>query len=212
MAAEVRSSLEELNRVLAEWTPEWDEAQVFPVRYPCSEEEYLAQEYNRLLEYVDGFIEVLPMPTIEHQMIVAFLYDTLKAWVIARRLGIVLFAPLSVRIRAGKFREPDLVFMNAGGARRAGKNYWERPDLVMEVVSERNRLHDLVTKRHEYAEARIPEYWIVAPEEETITVFILGPRRKTYVEHGVFRKGEQAASKVLPGFGVDVTAALTQKV
>jgi Uma2 family endonuclease len=211
MATEVRSSLEEIARVLDEWTPEWESAQVFPVRYPCSEEDYLAQEYNRLLEYVDGFIEILPMPTVEHQMILAFLYKALDAWVVARSLGIVLFAPLSVRIREGKLREPDVIFMNTEGARRAGNNYWERPDLVMEVVSERNRRHDLVTKRGEYAEAGIPEYWIVDPEEETITVFVLRPRRKTYVAHGVFRKGEQASSKVLPGFAVDVTAALTQK-
>ncbi len=49
---------------------------------------------------------------------------------------------------------------------RAGKHaraadYWERPNLVMEVVSESNRRHDLVTKKNgEYSRAGIPEYWI----------------------------------------------------
>ena len=46
------------------WTSEWEAAQVFPVRYPCTEEEYFALDYNLLLEYADGFLEVLPMPTI----------------------------------------------------------------------------------------------------------------------------------------------------
>ncbi len=81
----------------------------------------------------------------------------------------------------------------------------------MEIVSESNRPHDLVTKRDEYARAGIPEYWIVDPEQETITIFVLKPRRKTYVEHGAFRKGQRAPSKLLPGFTVDVTAAITQK-
>ncbi len=80
----------------------------------------------------------------------------------------------------------------------------------MEIVSESNRRHDLVTKRGEYAQAGIPEYWIVDPEEERTIVFILKASGETYVEHGTFHKGERAESKLLPGFGVDVTASLTQ--
>ena len=49
------------------------------------------------------------------------------------------------------------------------------------------------------------------PEEETITVLVLKPRRKTYAEHGTFPKGERAASKLLPGFSVDVTEALSPR-
>ena len=79
--------------------------------------------------------------------------------------------------------------MRSEHADRIGKDFWERPDLVIEIVSENNRRHDLVTKRDEYARAGIPEYWIVDPEEETITVLVLKPRRKTYVEHGTFAKG-----------------------
>jgi Uma2 family endonuclease len=210
MATDVRSSLEQLARDVAEWTPEWEAAQVFPVRYPCTEEEYLALDYNLLLEYADGFIEVLPMPTTDHQLIVAFLYRALYAWITTPRLGTVLFAPLKVRLREGKVREPDVLFMKREHVRRVRKAHWQRPDLVMEVVSESNRRHDLVTKKDEYAEARIPEYWIVDPEEETITDFILKPRQKTYVEHGIYSKGERAESTVLPGFGVDVAETFSQ--
>jgi Uma2 family endonuclease len=211
MATEVRSALEELIHDLSEWTPEREEAQTFPVRYPCTEEEYLALDSNLLLEFADGFIEVLPMPTTYHQRIVAFLYNALNALVTAQQLGEVLFAPLRVRIRKGKQREPDLVFMRSEHADRIGNKYWERPDLVMEIVSENNRRHDLVTKRDEYARAGIPEYWIVDPEQETITVLVLKPRRKTYVEHGTFAKGTRATSKILPGFSVDVTETFSRR-
>jgi hypothetical protein len=34
---------------------------------------------------------------------------------------------------------------------------------------------------------------------------------QTYVVHGEFKRGEQATSKLLPGFVVDVTSALTAK-
>jgi Uma2 family endonuclease len=210
MATDVRM-LEQLAPEVANWTPEWQDAQVFPVRYPCTEEQYLAVDDNVFLEFADGFLEVLPSPTFQHQRILSFLLMALHDWVVARQRGLALFGPLRVRVREGRYREPDVLFMLAEHADRMGNDYWEGADLVMEVVSERNRRHDLVTKREEYARAGIPEYWIVDPEEETITVFVLGPRRKTYAEHRVFRKGERAASMLLPGFSVDVTETFNQK-
>ncbi len=94
MATDVRSSREELVRLLSEWTPAWERVQTFPIRYPCTEEDYLALDLNRLLEFADGFVEVLPMPTTYHQRIVAFLYNAMNAYVTAQQLGEVLFAPL----------------------------------------------------------------------------------------------------------------------
>jgi Uma2 family endonuclease len=210
MATDVRSPMEQLVRDLAEWTPEWQATQVFPVRYPCTEEEYLALDYNRLLEYSDGFLEVLPMPTIFHQLILSFLLRQMHDFVAPEELGTVVPAGYKVWVRPGWYREPDILFIRSEHESAIGKDYCTKADLVIEIVSESNRRHDLVTKKDEYAKAGIPEYWIVDPEEETITVFVLKPRRKTYVEHGVYSKGERAESKLLPGFGVDVTASLTQ--
>ena len=132
-------------------------------------------------------------------------------FVAARKLGTVVSAGYKVRVRPGQYREPDVLFISREHRSGIGKEFCTKADLVMEIVSEHNRRHDLVTKWDEYARAGISEYWIVDPEEETITIFVLKPRRKTYIEHGTFRKGERAASKVLPGFGVDVAEALEQK-
>ena len=52
----------------------------------------------------------------------------------------------------------------------------------------------------DYAEGGIPEYWIINPLNETITVLTL--RGLAYVEHGVFRRGETATSALLSGFSV----------
>ena len=54
----------------------------------------------------------------------------------------------------------------------------------------------------DYAEAAVPEYWIVDPGAETITV--LGLIGGVYTEHGVYGRGERAGSPTLPGFTVDV--------
>jgi Uma2 family endonuclease len=151
------------------------------------------------------------MPTIFHQLISSFLSRQLDAFVAAGELGTVVFAAYKVRVRAGGYRELDILFISPEHRSAIGKDFCTKADLVMEIVSESNRRHDLVIKRDEYAQAGIPEYWIVDPEEESITIFVLRPRRKTYVEHRTFRKGELAASKVLPGFGVDVAVTLDQK-
>jgi Uma2 family endonuclease len=211
MATEVRNSLEDVIRDLSERWPEWEDGQVFPVRYPCTEKEYLALDFNILLEFADGFLEVLPMPTTYHQRVSLFLLNALYAWITAGQLGEVLYAPLKVRLRKGKIREPDLLFMKSEHAARIRNQYWTRPDLVIETVSPKNRRHDLVTKRDEYAEAGIPEYWIVDPEEKTITVLVLKSRAKTYTEHGTFAQGTRATSKVLPGFSVDVTETFVRR-
>jgi Uma2 family endonuclease len=186
----------------------WEIAHLFPAQGDWSEEEYLALGGNRLVEFSDGFVEVLPVPTTSHQLLVACLYGLLLAFASARDLGTVLFAPLRVRLWRGKFREPDVVFMLKAHASRINEEFWDRADLVMEMVSDddEDRRRDLQTKRREYARAAIPEYWIVDPRDGRITVLRLAGKR--YVVHGEFAKGTVATSHLLPGFGVDVSAAL----
>ena len=191
--------------------PAWDVARLFPDQGQWSEEEYLGLNVNQLVEFDHGRIEVLAMPTMSHQLMVAYLYGHLLAYCSARSAGLVLFAPLRVCVRPGKFREPDVVFMQAEHAGRCGEYFWDGADLVMEVVSDDDRRRDLETKRREYAQAKIPEYWIVDPLEGRITVLRLDEDRPSYVEHGVFPRGERAASHLLPGFEVDVTAALAPR-
>jgi Uma2 family endonuclease len=126
-------------------------------------------------------------------------------------LGTVVITGYKVRLRARKYREPDILFIKSTHQSGIKKQYCEKADLVIEVVSEKNRAHDIKKKRIEYATAGIPEYWIIDPEKKTITVLLLKSRQRIYAEFGTFREGDQAASKLLPGFTIDVTAALSQK-
>jgi Uma2 family endonuclease len=181
---------------------------LFPGQGEWTEEEYLDLHTNHLVEFSDGFVEVLPMPTTSHQDIVIFLFEALRAFILPGQLGKVSLAALRIRLWPGKFREPDIVFMLRENAARIAEQFWERADLVMEVVSgsDDDRRRDLVTKRSEYAQARIPEYWIVDPQEGRITVLRLAG--DSYVVHGEFAKGSRATSVLLPGFSVDVSEAL----
>jgi Uma2 family endonuclease len=183
-----------------------------PARGAYTEQEYLALNSNCLIEFSHGWLEELPGPTTSHQLLVAYLYGCLLAFVSRRDLGTVLFAPLRVRLWRGKFREPDLVFMLKEHRDRIRDDYWVGTDLAMEVVSdeEEDRRRDLETKWLEYARAAISEYWIIDPRQECIMVLRLAG--KHYVVHGEFTKGTVATSLLLPGFTVDVTTALSQQV
>src|SRR5437867_2052983 len=146
--------------------PEWQVALLFPGKGEWTEEEYLALPTNRGVELSEGSLEVLPVPTEAHQLIVGLLYRLLWDFVEAHRLGLVLLAGIPVRLWEGKMREPDVVFMRTQNRGRRREKYWEGADLVMEVVSPGGRQRDLEVKKQEYARAGIPEYWIIDPEQE----------------------------------------------
>lgn len=192
--------------------PTWDIAHLFPAQGTWSEDEYLALNTNRLVEFDDGRLEVLPVPTTLHQLLVLHLYGLLNTFVTEQDLGLALVAALRVRLWPRKFREPDVVFMRKEHFDRVGNKFWKGADLVMEVVSDDpdDRHRDLVDKRADYARGRIPEYWIVDPQEATITVLRLSGKR--YVVHGTFAKGDVAASHLLPGFNVDVTRVFSLRL
>jgi len=185
--------------------PAWEVALLFPPQGEWSEEEYLALDTNQLVEFSDGCIEVLPMPTLFHQYLVNYLHGILESFVLAHSSGKVLFAPLPVHLWPKKFRAPDIVYLKPHRLKDIHRQP-EGADLVVEVVSggEENRHRDLVTKRQEYAAAGISEYWIVDPQERQITVLVL--EGKTYREHGVFKPGAVATSVLLPGFKAAVDA------
>lgn len=177
-------------------------------RLHWSVEEYLDLPTNRLVEYADGRLEVLPMPTTLHQWLVFYLCRLLNDFASSHQLGLTLPAPLRVQLWPDKFREPDVVFMHADHRARAGNEFWDGADLVMEVLSDsaEDRRRDLVVKRREYARAGIPEYWLVDPKEKQIKVLRL--KDKKYVIQGTYKAGQSARSHLLTGFSVDVSAAL----
>ncbi len=187
--------------------PTWEVAYLFPPQGAWEESECLALGTNWLIEFSDGKLEVLPPPNTSHQLRVDFLGDLLKTFIRDHRDGRVLFAPLPVRLGVGRYREPDIVYLS-GTRVRQSEDYPEGADLVVEVVSEDTANRDLITKRAEYAAAGISEYWIVDPQQETITILVLEETGNEYGVHGTFPRDSQATSRLLDGFYVAVNDVL----
>ena len=113
-------------------TPDGDPAiDLQPLQGLWTEAQYLRLTggRRRLIEFTDGTLEILSMPTDRHQVIVRHLLLRRCFRKAAAHGGTVLFAPLRVRIRAGKFREPDLVVLRDAGDPRRGNDFWTGADL-----------------------------------------------------------------------------------
>ena len=187
------------------WEADGLEIDLLPLQGLWTEEQYLrlTDQTNRFIEFSEGSVEVLPMPTRKHQAISRFLFLAFLTFV-QRVGGTAFYAPLRVRVAPGRFREPDLVLLLDVNDPRNQNAFWLGADLVVEIVSPDDVERDTVIKRADYAEAGIPEYWIVNPEEQTITVLKLDDG--VYMAHGVFGRGETATSELLTGFSVSVEA------
>src|ERR1700730_138384 len=130
--------------------PTWEIAFLYPPQGLWSEAEYLDLNTNDLIEFVDGSLEFLPMPTLFHQAIVLFLYSTLNTHVRGRIPGEVSVAPCRIRTIPGKFREPDVFYVRPQRVRDRNQPP-EGADLAMEVVSgdPEDRKRDLEEKPDE---------------------------------------------------------------
>ena len=164
---------------------------------------WLTDHGNRPVEFTDGFIEELPLPTSTHQAVLSFLYVLFRAW-IRPRGGIAAFSALRMRVREGKFREPDILLLRDRSDPRYQDRYWQGADLVAEVVSPDHPDRTWwrsgpITPRRVFRSTGSR-----TPRDETLTVLVL--RGEAYVEHGRYGRGETAVSVLLEGFTAEVSA------
>ena len=168
-------------------------------------DEYLAlDELEGVWELIDGLLTKMASPSAAHQHLMGLLYRMIDTYPMATSpaSGIVLFR---VAIALSKFRVavPDLVYV------RAGREYLLRgpvvsgaPDLVVEILSQ-DRAKDLIRNRQWYAQAGIPEYWIMDPVHDTLMVLELSAGQ--YRERAVLTAQDTLTTPTIPGLTIPLT-------
>jgi Uma2 family endonuclease len=147
-----------------------------PVHQLLTLEEFdaLPEDDSARYELQEGVLVVSPRPLNPHQEAMAELLVQLRTglppgWTSITEPDVVI-GPATVRI-------PDLVV-----ARRPLPDRMLRASelaLAVEIISPGSRNLDRVLKAYEYAQAGIPQYWVVDLEEPSIVVFTLGPEGYT---------------------------------
>ena len=142
--------------------------------------DYDAEDYRVELE--NGEIIIMPTASPQHTEIIRFLYSLIQQYIKDHNLSLEIF-PGGIGVRTGirSSREPDLCILHREEWEALRKQnpksaIVERPPLlVIEVVSpgSENRERDYRKKWGEYLQMGIPEYWIVDPEEQKVTVCLL---------------------------------------
>ena len=156
-------------------------------------------------EVIRGELYMSAAPRPIHQRIIVRISSSLDTFLRQRNLGEILTAPIDVLLpqKLGDPVQPDIVVIRSERLQIVGElNIQGAPDLVMEVLSPSNPAHDRDLKYELYAEAGVPEYWIIDPHERTVEIFVLSSG--AYELLGRFGENETAHSQVLDGFAVSV--------
>lgn len=159
-------------------------------------------ESNQPTELWDGELIMSPSPSFFHQELADRFHDHLKAWIRPRQLGKTVAAPLDMILAPRRVVQPDVVFISTERRGIIGDRLTGAADLVAEVISPESRRRDRFDKRDLYEQHGVKEYWLIDPEAQTVEV--LHMLKGEYQLAGRWHPGEQAASKLLPGFKVPV--------
>jgi Uma2 family endonuclease len=171
-----------------------------------TEERYFREApETRFVEFEDGEVIVHSPVSIRHQRVARFLTMLLQGYAQHRNLGEVLNGPAVVRLRPGLDYEPDIFFVPRDRLDRLEEQYFAAaPGLIVEVISEGTRSHDLKTKPAAYREHGVPEYWAVDPERKVLFQHLPPPEPQS--PHAV---REQTTGRLecpaVPGFWLDVS-------
>lgn len=185
-------------------------------------EEYLAYDdgTDTRYELVDGVLSPMSLGTGKHGAIIRFVVRQFED--AAMRSGqpwVALPALVGVRSPRGRnwdtARIPDVTVLpiaqwDAMSEREAIINLNEPPPiLVVEVVSPSTKSDDYRSKRSEYGLLEIPEYWIVDPLEERVTLCIL---EHQFYDSTECRGDTPIQSPTFPNLNLTATQILAAKL
>ncbi len=152
-------------------------------------------------ELIRGEVHLTPSPTTKHQFIVLNLAKSLVSYLNDNPCGEVAIAPLDVQLSSDTAVQPDLIFVSNAKAGIILEEYIAGPpDLVVEVLSPATAKHDRATKIALYAEAAVPEVWLIDAQAETVEILKLEGRK--YLVDAILAPGQSLSSTQFPGWNL----------
>lgn len=166
-------------------------------------DEFVARSGQGRYELVNGQLEELVPPRPLHSwtgtQIAVLLDPYLKEHTPGGFWGVELDVP-TVPFHG---RRPDFAYYSPADAARVdleGNRVLGVPTLAIEVVSSEDEARDTITKRQEYARARIAHYWILDPDRRTALTLTLDG--DAYRVAGEYSEGDSITSELFPGLEI----------
>lgn len=164
-------------------------------------EEFLdfAAQSSERYEFIGGEVILLSSPSFQHQRAVLALGSFLRDWSRGTPCQ-ALVAPFDVLLEAydrTNVVQPDVVVIcDLENINEQGR-YRGVPTLVVEVLSESTRSHDMVKKLEVYRAGGVKEYWIVNPFTEEVYVYTF--QDNEVHDYRVFNRNSKMGSSTLKG-------------
>ena len=140
---------------------------------------YTVDDYEKLSgedrwELIKGVFHMFmaPAPMRRHQDISGNLYNELTPSK-KRKKYKIYFAPFDVELSKDTVVQPDICLISDFG-KLTEKRCVGSPDLIIEILSKSSERRDCVDKLDIYEQFKVKEYWIVTPNTETVSVYVLG--------------------------------------
>ena len=159
---------------------------------------------GRRYELIHGEVHLTPSPATRHQCVSQNLSNSLGPFVIKNGVGEVWTAPLDVRLGDDTAVQPDLIFVSDARAKIILESYIDgAPDLVVEILLPSTAAHDRATKLALYAEAGVPEVWLLDPLARTVEVLKL--QGKKYLVDAALAGDQKLSSSQFLGWELPLT-------
>jgi Uma2 family endonuclease len=133
--------------------------------------EQLPDDGNRY-EVIDGVLYMTTAPSAFHQWILRQMFVALYQQIDSMGVGLTFWSPMGVFMPGCDPVQPDLlVIRTADLSIIHDRRVYGVPALLIEVLSPSNAEKDTEIKRKAYAQAGVPEYWIVRPATRDVLMY-----------------------------------------
>ncbi|MEO5359810.1 MAG: Uma2 family endonuclease [Nitrospirota bacterium] len=161
-----------------------------------------------LTEIINGVEVMGPSPFRRHQDIVIAIAKKILFHLEKYKSGKLYLSPIDVIFEEGINRlQPDILFVKNDN--QGILQDWIRgvPDMVCEIVSQGSYNNDTEVKRAIYEKYRVPEYWIVMPELQTIEILTIDSDK--YRLHSLAAFEGVVTSKAIEGLEINISEIFT---
>lgn len=122
------------------------------------------------VELIDDRLIFHPSVSLEYARARGYLLNDLSGQAEANGLRL-LNGPFTMSLGRRRKFQPDFMLVDAANAANLTEHWLDGPaDLVIELTSTASHAYDLTEKRHRYAQAGVPEYWIIDLQRQLVLV------------------------------------------
>jgi Uma2 family endonuclease len=165
------------------------------------------------VEYIKDAVFIQSPASLEHEEIFLTIIMKIKSFIANEEKGKVVGSRFPIKLVDGRRAEPDILYMSKKAiddGKLTNTLFEGKPTWIIEIISPTYRDHDTVTKREEYRELDVEEFWIIDPEYKTIEIINFKEKkeiRKEIVTGGKLKPRQES----LEGFEITVEEIFLRK-